>query len=143
MFCRCCLSFCTFSFGHCVVCSSSIYRFWLPPFSIFKLFFYIETAIKILWWSCDVYLIYNIVVLASTYKTFSLFNINSIIHNMTTFVSRRLNILCIKVKIRTQCFCNYAAHLILCEGWYFAHTWKTLIWQSFYQEGSFESIKLV
>jgi hypothetical protein len=24
-----CLSFCTFSFGHCVVCSS-IYRFWLP-----------------------------------------------------------------------------------------------------------------
>jgi hypothetical protein len=34
-----CLSFCTFSFGHCVVCSSSIYRFWLPPFGIFKLFF--------------------------------------------------------------------------------------------------------
>ena len=26
----CCLSFCTFSFGHCVVCSSSIYGFWLP-----------------------------------------------------------------------------------------------------------------
>ena len=25
-----CLSFCTFSFGHWVVCSSSIYRFWLP-----------------------------------------------------------------------------------------------------------------
>ena len=25
----CCLSFCLFSFGHCVVCSS-IYRFWLP-----------------------------------------------------------------------------------------------------------------
>ena len=23
----CCLSFCTFSFGHCVVCSSSIYGF--------------------------------------------------------------------------------------------------------------------
>jgi hypothetical protein len=31
-----CLSFCTFSFGHCVVCSS-IYGFWLPPFGIFKL----------------------------------------------------------------------------------------------------------
>ena len=29
----------TFSFGHCVVCSSSIYGFWLPPFGIFKLFF--------------------------------------------------------------------------------------------------------
>ena len=25
-----CLSFCTFSFGHCDVCSSSIYGFWLP-----------------------------------------------------------------------------------------------------------------
>ena len=25
-----CLSFCTFSFGHCVVWSSSIYGFWLP-----------------------------------------------------------------------------------------------------------------
>ena len=25
-----CLTFCTFSFGHCVVCSSSIYRFRLP-----------------------------------------------------------------------------------------------------------------
>jgi hypothetical protein len=25
-----CLSFCTFSFGHCVVSSSSIYGFWLP-----------------------------------------------------------------------------------------------------------------
>jgi hypothetical protein len=24
------LSFCTFSFGHCVFCSSSIYGFWLP-----------------------------------------------------------------------------------------------------------------
>ena len=23
-----CLSFCTFSFGHCVVCPSSIYQFW-------------------------------------------------------------------------------------------------------------------
>jgi hypothetical protein len=29
--------FCTFSFDHCVFCSSSIYEFWLP-FGIFKLF---------------------------------------------------------------------------------------------------------
>ena len=33
-----CLSFCAFSFGHCVFYSSSIYGFWLPPFGIFKLF---------------------------------------------------------------------------------------------------------
>jgi hypothetical protein len=32
--------FCTFSFGHCVVCSSSIYGFWLPPFGIFRLILY-------------------------------------------------------------------------------------------------------
>jgi hypothetical protein len=32
-----CLSYCLFSLGHCVVCSSSIYFFWLP-FGIFKLF---------------------------------------------------------------------------------------------------------
>ena len=25
-----CISFCPFSFGNCVVCSSSFYRFWLP-----------------------------------------------------------------------------------------------------------------
>jgi hypothetical protein len=31
-----CLSFCPFSFGHFVVCPSSIYGFWLP-FGIFKL----------------------------------------------------------------------------------------------------------
>jgi hypothetical protein len=33
-----CLFFCTFSFGYCVVCSSTKYGFWLPPFCIFKLF---------------------------------------------------------------------------------------------------------
>ena len=32
-----CLSICTFYFGHCVVCSSSICGFWLP-FGIVKLF---------------------------------------------------------------------------------------------------------
>jgi hypothetical protein len=35
-----CLSFCPFSFGHCtcVVYSSSIYRFWLPPWYLHTLF---------------------------------------------------------------------------------------------------------
>jgi hypothetical protein len=33
-----CLSFCTFSFGHCVVCSW-IYGFWLPLWYLSKLFF--------------------------------------------------------------------------------------------------------
>jgi hypothetical protein len=29
-----CLSFCPFSFGHCVVCSYTKYGFWLPPWNI-------------------------------------------------------------------------------------------------------------
>jgi hypothetical protein len=33
-----CLSFCAFSFGHCIVCSSSIHGFWLP-------FWYLQTLL--------------------------------------------------------------------------------------------------
>jgi hypothetical protein len=36
-----CLSFCTFSFGRCVVCSSSIYGFWLPLWYLQTLWFLI------------------------------------------------------------------------------------------------------
>jgi len=35
-----CLSFCTFSFGHCVVCSSSTYGFWLPLWYLQTLLIY-------------------------------------------------------------------------------------------------------
>jgi hypothetical protein len=41
-----CLYFCTFSFGHCVVCSYSIYGFWLPPFGILD----IRILITSLWY---------------------------------------------------------------------------------------------
>jgi hypothetical protein len=34
MFCISSLSLCAFSFGHCVVCSSSLYEFWLPLWCI-------------------------------------------------------------------------------------------------------------
>ena len=37
-----CLSFCTFSFGHCGVCSSSIYGFWLPLWFLQTLLSYTE-----------------------------------------------------------------------------------------------------
>ena len=36
-----CWSLCTFSFGHCVVCSSLIYRLWLSPF------WYLQTLLTI------------------------------------------------------------------------------------------------
>ena len=57
----------------------------------------------------------------------SLFNITNIIH-MGTSVSQRLNILSIILKIRA--LHSNAVHpvicYILCEGWKFAHVWKTL-----------------
>ncbi len=37
-----CLSFCTFSLGHCVVCSTSIYGFWLP-------LWYLQTLLNVTW----------------------------------------------------------------------------------------------
>jgi len=40
-----CLSFCNFSFGHCVVCSSSIYGFWLPLWYLQTLHIILGTCI--------------------------------------------------------------------------------------------------
>ena len=42
-----CLSFCTFSFGHCVVCSSSIYGFWLP-------LWYLQTLLVFIYWMLSI-----------------------------------------------------------------------------------------
>ena len=36
------LSFCPSSFGHCIVCSSSIYRFWLP-------LWYLQALLVLVW----------------------------------------------------------------------------------------------
>ena len=50
-----CLSFCTFSFDHCVVCSS-IYRFWLPLWYLQTLLASVSTVVLIhittvlTWW---------------------------------------------------------------------------------------------
>ena len=44
-----CLSFCTFSFGHCVVCSTSIYGYWLPPFGIFDLRILITPLVSLIY----------------------------------------------------------------------------------------------
>ena len=38
-----CLSFCPFSFGHCGVCSSLIYGFWLS-------LWYLQTLLERTWW---------------------------------------------------------------------------------------------
>jgi hypothetical protein len=41
-----CLSLCTFSFVHCVVCSSSIYGFWLPLWYLQTLLLSLSKMIK-------------------------------------------------------------------------------------------------
>ena len=45
-----CLSFCPFSFGHCVVCFSSIYGFWLPLWYLQALLVIIQCRIHELTW---------------------------------------------------------------------------------------------
>ena len=50
-----CLSFCTFSFGHCGVCSSSIYWFWLPLWYLHTLLTYFMIWISIF----DIYVNFN------------------------------------------------------------------------------------
>jgi hypothetical protein len=47
-----CLYFCTFSFGHCVVCSSSIYGFWLP-------LWYLQTLLNICLTKCYLWKLFN------------------------------------------------------------------------------------
>jgi hypothetical protein len=52
-----CLSFCTFSFGHCVVCSYSIYRFWLPLWYVqtrlFRPFGFIAPYVVVQCFDCE------------------------------------------------------------------------------------------
>jgi hypothetical protein len=42
-----CLSYCPFSYGHCVVCPSLIYRFWLP------LWYLLAIVLSVLLWYTD------------------------------------------------------------------------------------------
>jgi hypothetical protein len=54
MFCGSLFVFCTFSFGHCGVCSSSIYGFWLP-------LWYLQTLLT--------YKVNDRLVITGTYRT--------------------------------------------------------------------------
>ena len=57
------LSFCTFSFGHCVVCFSSIYGFWLPPLVSSNSSYYFLFVDDILCTCCDIKRVIDIYVL--------------------------------------------------------------------------------
>ena len=50
-----CLSICTFSFDHCVVCSSSICGFWLPVCYLQALFTLVGSALLIFLLVCIVF----------------------------------------------------------------------------------------
>jgi hypothetical protein len=58
-----CLSFCTFSFGHCVVCSSSIYGCWLP-------LWYLQTLLKL--YSPPCFLLDNLTKIMKNWKEIKL-----------------------------------------------------------------------
>ena len=47
---------------------------------------------------------------------------------MTTSVSQRIKISCIKFKIKTRLsfFLINATYQVICEGWHFTQMWKTL-----------------
>jgi hypothetical protein len=61
-----CLFFCTFSIGHCVVCSSSIYGFWLP-------LWYLQT----LHGYCDMLLCHDCILLHTT-TSLAIFRLDNI-----------------------------------------------------------------
>ena len=70
-----CLSFCTFSFGHCVVCSSSIYGFWFP-------LWYLQTLLNIYKWTT-----YSDIIFKSLTPCMMIHLVSaSIIHTLITLV---------------------------------------------------------
>ena len=77
-----CLSFCTFSFGHCVVCSSSIYGFWLP-------LWYLQTLLTYAW--CRSSLIKITIALSSNWFTEVFFKNSSNLVIMLTSISEILH----------------------------------------------------
>ena len=63
-----CLSFCTFSFDHCVVGSSSIYGFWLPLWYLQTLLNLLHNVTRLLFRTCKQNS--NVTVISSEYKCF-------------------------------------------------------------------------
>jgi hypothetical protein len=75
-----CLSFCTFSFGHCVVCSSSsIYGFWLP-------LWYLKLFLHVLWSTC-----------MTLYKVFGYYNLVKIKSDILITSSIKMNVETVEV----------------------------------------------
>jgi hypothetical protein len=66
------LSFCTFSFGHCVVCSSSIYGFWLR-------LWYLQALLKVrIYWPDKVIWTEDLVQVQNMCYTFLMYNFSRV-----------------------------------------------------------------
>ena len=105
-----CLSFCTFSFGHCVVCSSSIYGFWL------------------LLWYLQALLICKPTVLAHLYITLRPSSINILLFYNLANRQKMNNILlgdtslmfigvCVAHLFSCMCFCFVHPSYVYCAQW--------------------------
>jgi hypothetical protein len=125
------LSFCTFSFGHCVVCSSSIYGFWLPLWYLQTLVGHVQLYIHIIHlfnhfknkyyfkvWSWKFLLFYSWTV---SNNTLNLKTVMHVIHKYTRWRYQRGNqnpyIECVYLWItcRMRVFVNYVSNACICE----------------------------
>jgi hypothetical protein len=93
-----CLFFCTFSFGHCVVCPSSIYGFWLPLWYFQTLLKQIQPDWFVIAKSCKKKLFahFNVIILASgyTHNWLYIFIINGV--NNLLFICKLYHIFAMK-----------------------------------------------
>jgi hypothetical protein len=147
------LSFCTFSFGHYVVCSSSIYWFWLPLWYLqtilnvirylfekvpapqfwrlkdnFPIFSHLHTRLK---WTCLRFTASVNIVMHFTPYWWLWYNSNyvgCIVHKLLTSecVTRSL-VLCVCFVDRCLSFCTFSfGHYVVCSSsiyWFWLPLW--------------------
>ena len=84
-----CLSFSTCSFGHCVVCSSSIYGFWLP-------LWYLQTLLVLLsfffWPLCCLFFFDILILITSLWYLQTLLLSFIVVHNLNTIKCQLLHL---------------------------------------------------
>ena len=93
------LSFCPFSFGHCVVCSSSMYRFWLP-------FWCLQTHLKQVFYKEQVLL---------THRDHLVFWWDPLVFCILCFVV----VICLRSLSCVNVSCLSVSYIIDCPVWYF------------------------
>jgi len=107
-----CLSFCTFPFGHCVVCSSSIYGFWLPLWYLQTLLPTPNFFVHILYFlSRLLFCLYTIIFCVYIFSSFHC-------SYMWTVKQRKLSVFQFSCVIWYTCS-YYLIHRVKIKGWHF------------------------